>query len=159
MPMGALSRERLAGPLRRHGVSVDGVDYGLLAGQLEFQPVRGMLMGFMDMVFEAGGRYWLLDWKSNHLGNTASCYDRERMESTMVENRYHLQYLLYLAALDRHLALRVPGYTYQAHFGGVIYLFLRGVEPGDGETGIYRTRPPETLIRELTKAIAGEGAA
>ncbi|TCD48935.1 exodeoxyribonuclease V subunit beta [Chlorobium sp. N1] len=155
MPMGAVSRERLAGPLRRHGVAAEGVEYGRLAAQLEFTPARGMLMGFMDMVLEADGRFWLIDWKSNHLGNTAADYGRSRMEAAMEEHRYHLQYLLYLAALNRHLARRVPGYAYATHFGGVVYVFLRGVGGEEG-SGIYQVRPSEALIEELSAAIAGK---
>jgi exodeoxyribonuclease V beta subunit len=158
MPMSLLHCDALQEPLRRHGLIAEGADYRKLAESLEFQPATGMLMGFMDMVFEAGGRFWLLDWKSNHLGNSAADYGQEGMEAAMDEHRYHLQYLFYLAALNRHLTLRVPGYTYRTHFGGVLYVFLRGVDGEGAGTGLYRVRPPARLIEELTMAIAGEAA-
>ncbi|ABB23859.1 exodeoxyribonuclease V subunit beta [Pelodictyon luteolum] len=158
MPMSLLQTEALQNPLRRHGLMPEGADYRKLADSLEFQPATGMLLGFMDMVFEAGGRFWLLDWKSNHLGNRASDYAQDGMEAAMEEHRYHLQYLFYLSALNRHLTLRVPGYTYRTHFGGVLYVFLRGVDGKGRGTGLYRVRPPAGLIEELTLAIAGEFA-
>jgi exodeoxyribonuclease V beta subunit len=96
----------------------------------------------------------VLDWKSNHLGNTIEEYHRDRLEKAMQENLYQLQYLLYTVALDRYLTLRVPGYRYDTHFGGAIYVFLRGVSAEKGEAcGIYRDLPPIELIRELQELL------
>jgi len=73
----------------------------------------------------------------------------------MAEHGYHLQYLLYAVALHRYLGQRLPDYGYERHFGGALYLFVRGVRPGwatsDGTpTGIYRDRPPRQLIEQLS---------
>ncbi|MCV4784122.1 hypothetical protein OFM36_32285, partial [Escherichia coli] len=71
----------------------------------------------------------MLDWKSNHLGESPSAYGRDRLAAVMAREGYHLQALLYLVALHRHLALRLPGYDAQQHLGGAVYLFVRGVRP------------------------------
>ncbi len=144
--------------LARHGVIPGGVDLALLAEVLQFRPVKGMLMGFMDMVFEVKGRYYLLDWKSNHLGNTLEDYGPEKMKKAMDTNLYPLQYLLYSVALNRYLSLRIERYSYSKHFGGVIYVFLRGVSQNSGEkTGFFRDRPDDGLIRELTNILIEQG--
>ena len=153
-PLKRIISSRLAEVLSRHGIIPAGTDPAAAAQSLDFSPVKGMLMGFMDMVFEADGRFWLLDWKSNHLGNAIEEYRRERLGKAMIENLYPLQYLLYTVALDRFLSLRVPGYRYETHFGGVIYVFLRGVSAGSGEAyGFFRDLPSEELIRELRELL------
>ena len=160
-PLKRITAPDLAKVLVRHGIIQAGSDPAAALQALDFAPVKGMLMGFMDMVFEAQGRYYLLDWKSNHLGNSVEEYRRERLDRPMQDNLYRLQYLLYTVALDRFLALRVPGYRYETHFGGTIYVFLRGVSAERGEEfGFYRDLPPVVLIRELGELlveIAGEG--
>ena len=114
-------------------------------------------MGFIDMVFEREGKYYLVDWKSNHLGNTIENYGQEAMKEAMGNNLYALQYLLYTVALNRYLSLRVKDYSYATHFGGVIYVFLRGASTEYGETtGFYRDRPSEELILELTQLLIDE---
>ena len=53
-------------------------------------------------------------------------------------------------ALHRYLTLRVPGYSYESHFGGVRYLFVRGMHPGAGAAcGVYADRPQAALIEAL----------
>jgi exodeoxyribonuclease V beta subunit len=157
-PLRHITSPRLAEVLVKHGVIPSGTDPAAALQALDFAPVKGMLMGFMDMVFEAQGRFWLLDWKSNHLGNSVEEYRRERLDRAMQENLYRLQYLLYTVALDRYLALRVPGYRYDTHFGGAIYVFLRGVSAERGEEfGLYRDLPPEALIRELGELLVETG--
>jgi exodeoxyribonuclease V beta subunit len=103
---------------------------------LDFREVRGMLKGFIDLVFRHEGRYYLLDYKSNWLGESAEAYTREAMAAAMQSHRYDLQYQLYTLALHRYLRHRIADYDYERHFGGVIYLFLRGVEPGNPQQGI-----------------------
>ncbi|OED41367.1 exodeoxyribonuclease V subunit beta [Endozoicomonas sp. (ex Bugula neritina AB1)] len=127
------------------------------AGELEFMQVKGMLKGFIDLTFEYQGRWYVLDYKSNHLGNSSENYSRYNMAQVMVEHRYDLQYQLYSLALHRLLKQRVPDYDYEQHFGGVIYLFLRGVQPDDSERhGIYDHRPEQSFIEALDQLFAGE---
>lgn len=121
---------------------------------LSFATVQGMLKGFIDLVFEWQGRWYLLDYKSNHLGMSPADYSRSALEQAMAEHRYDLQYQLYSLALHRLLALRLPGYDFEQHFGGVFYLFLRGMPQG----GIFHTRPSRELVLGLDRLFS-EGAA
>ncbi len=123
---------------------------------LDFRQVRGMLKGFIDLVFRHEGRYYLLDYKSNWLGEDREAYTRPAMEQAMRAHRYDLQYQLYSLALHRYLRHRLADYDYDRHFGGVIYLFLRGMDGQEGEQGIFTTRPVRPLIDGLDQLFAGE---
>ena len=127
------------------------------AGELQFHHMKGMLKGFIDLTFEYQGRWYVLDYKSNWLGNTISDYSRNAMKKVMVEHRYDLQYQLYSLALHRLLRQRVPDYDYDIHFGGAIYLFLRGVQMNDPEQhGIFSHKPSFELINGLDQLFRGE---
>lgn len=123
---------------------------------LDFRQVRGMLKGFIDLVFRHEGRYYLLDYKSNWLGEDREDYTRPAMEQAMRAHRYDLQYQLYSLALHRYLRHRLADYDYDRHFGGVIYLFLRGMDGQEGGQGIFTTRPVRPLIDGLDQLFAGE---
>ena len=123
---------------------------------LDFRQVRGMLKGFIDLVFRHEGRYYLLDYKSNWLGEDREAYTRPAMEQAMRAHRYDLQYQLYSLALHRYLRHRLADYDYARHFGGVIYLFLRGMDGQEGGQGIFTTRPVRPLIDGLDQLFAGE---
>src|SRR3990172_7062583 len=108
------------------------------------------MKGLIDFVLENDGRFYIVDYKSNWLGPTASHYDRENVAEAMVREAYALQYLIYSVALHRYLKQRVPGYDYDRHFGGVFYLFLRGITDSLGpDYGIFRDRPTLALIDAL----------
>lgn len=128
--------------------------FGYAGPRLTFSRLEGYLKGFIDLVFEHRGCFYILDWKSNHLGCAASDYAAGRVTAAMAEHGYHLQYLLYAVALDRYLRRRIPGYRYESHFGGVLYLFVRGVRPawrnGDGSAaGVHAHVPPHEAILQL----------
>ncbi|MGK1200243.1 exodeoxyribonuclease V subunit beta [Klebsiella pneumoniae] len=123
---------------------------------LDFRQVRGMLKGFIDLVFRHEGRYYLLDYKSNWLGEDREAYTRPAMVQAMRAHRYDLQYQLYSLALHRYLRHRLADYDYDRHFGGVIYLFLRGMDGQEGGQGIFTTRPVRPLIDGLDQLFAGE---
>ena len=123
-------------------------------GRLNFHPTRGFMRGFVDLVFRYGGRFYLVDWKSNHLGNSIEDYHQEALVQAMLRDYYLLQYHLYTVALDRYLALRLPDYHYDRDFGGIFYIFLRGVDPVAGARyGVYRDRPPQELIAALVAGL------
>jgi len=150
LPAPHLAAGELAALMREYGYPVPPLSFGVLAGYLR---------GFIDLVFEQGGRFYLLDWKSNHLGHSAAAYAAEPVARAMEEHGYHLQYLLYAVALHRYMARRLPGYQYKDHFGGALYLFVRGVRPGwtaaDGTaTGVHFDRPPLQLIQRLSALFA-----
>jgi exodeoxyribonuclease V beta subunit len=119
--------------------------------RLTFAPVEGFLKGFIDMVFEHGGRYYLVDWKSNLLGEHLDAYAPQSLGRIMTESYYFLQYHLYVLALDQLLRRRRPDYDYTHHFGGAYYIFLRGL--GRGANGIFHDRPDVNLIARLRQAL------
>ncbi len=122
---------------------------------LEFSPLRGYMKGFIDLVFEADGRFYLVDYKSNWLGAEPAAYRRSRLDEAMARESYVLQYLIYIVALHRYLRLRLPDYDYERHFGGVFYLFLRGMDPALGsDCGVFRDRPSLALVEALDALMA-----
>jgi exodeoxyribonuclease V beta subunit len=129
--------------------------------ELDFAEFEGFLRGFLDLVFYKGGQFFVLDYKSNHLGSRYADYERPKLQTVMESHHYLLQALLYSVATHRYARARLPGYRYSAHFGGVSYLFLRGVDPEQplSKRGVYFFRPSERLIEDLSRALAGEGAA
>jgi len=102
---------------------------GYALPRLAFATLRGFLKGFIDLVFEHEGRYFILDWKSNHLGDAPAAYGPQPLAAAMRDQAYHLQHLLYGVALDRYLRTRIPDYRFETHFGGAVYLFVRAVRP------------------------------
>ena len=145
LPASGLDARALAATLRRHGYD---------AGALAFGRLEGYLRGFIDLVYKHQGRFHVLDWKSNHLGWSAADYAAAKIADAMAQQGYQLQYLLYTVALHRYLRQRLQGYDYEKHFGGVSYLFVRGVRPAwtnaDGSAaGVYFHRPSLAVIEEL----------
>jgi len=126
-------------------------DLRRLTERLEFREVHGMMTGSIDMVFEQGGRYYLIDWKTNHLGWTPDDYAQTPLRQEMERCLYPLQYLIYTVALHRHLTARLPGYDYDRHGGGVFYLFLRGIDRRSPGQGVHADRPPRTLVERLNQ--------
>jgi len=112
--------------------------------------VEGFLKGFIDLIFEFDGRFYIVDWKSNSLGHRVEDYGPAALQREIEERGYDLQYHLYIVALDKYLRARLAGYDYEKHFGGVRYIFLRGVTPEQPELGIFRDRPPGGEIARLS---------
>ena len=155
-PIGGLDAQALSSLVRRHGFA-DSRRVLDAFSQLAFARIEGFMKGFIDLVFASEGRFYLLDYKSNWLGEDISAYAREHLEAAMLAHHYHLQYLFYCLALHRYLRQRLPDYDYDRHFGGVFYLFLRGIQSQAGcEFGVYRERPPKSFIQALDARI-GEG--
>jgi exodeoxyribonuclease V beta subunit len=116
----------------------------------------GYVWGFIDLVYRFRGRYYLLDWKSNRL----PAYGPAELARSMAEARYDVQYKLYALAIDRWLAGLVPGYDFETHFGGVQYLYLRGLrpdaDPAGPPPGVFAIRPGASEVRgEYAAALAG----
>ena len=114
---------------------------------LEPDTLNGMLKGFIDLVVEHEGRFYVLDWKSNHLGADDAAYTEAAMGEAVLEKRYDVQYCLYLLALHRLLAARLPDYDIERHLGGALYVFLRGTRAPS--RGVHAERPPSELILAL----------
>jgi exodeoxyribonuclease V beta subunit len=146
LPAQYLTASDLAAAMRDHGYPVPTLDFGLL---------EGYLRGFIDLVFEHEQRFYVLDWKSNHLGDGPDQYGQTHLHAAMTVNGYHLQYLLYTVAVHRYLQQRMAGYQYDTHFGGVLYLFVRGVRPGwrdaaGAATGVYAHKPTLACVQRLS---------
>ena len=109
---------------------------------------QGYMKGFIDLVFRHAGRWYIVDYKSNWLGASAEDYTPERLAEAMRAHRYDLQMCIYTAALKRALALREPQLDWQAGFGGVFYLFLRGMA-ANSPAGIYFARPGDDDIADF----------
>jgi exodeoxyribonuclease V beta subunit len=129
---------------------------------LETGALRGFIKGFIDMIVLHGGRYWIIDWKSNHLGDAAENYGAAPLAEAMAHHAYHLQALVYVVALHRYLRARLADYDYETHVGGYLYLFVRGVRPvwrdGDAASGVHRGRPPLELVEALDRVMSGGAA-
>jgi exodeoxyribonuclease V beta subunit len=113
--------------------------------QLNFEQLNGYLKGFIDLIFEYQGQYFVADYKSN----TLESYSEEHMLTAMADSHYYLQYLLYSVALHRYLQQRVTNYNYNTHFGGVYYLFIRGMSEEHQGSGVFYDLPEFSLINAL----------
>ena len=166
-PLGcALSEVATYLPEMEFWFPVDGFSSGMLdalcrehilPGQsrsaLPARDLHGMVKGFADLVFEHDGKYWVLDYKSNALGESDAAYHAGAMHQAMLEHRYDVQAVIYLLALHRLLRQRL-GDAYQPvqHLGGAVYLFLRGI--AGPEAGCCCIAPPLALLDRLDGLLA-----
>jgi exodeoxyribonuclease V beta subunit len=163
------------GELLREHLPADDVLVGytdrLTGDALGRQSLRGYLSGSVDAVLRVGGRYLVVDYKTNWLGEadralTSADYDRARMTEAMLHSDYPLQALLYSVVLHRFLRWRQPSYDPAAHLGGVLYLFVRGMCGAntpvvDGHpAGVFSWDPPAALVTALSDLLdVGRAAA
>ncbi len=117
------------------------------SGELE-----GIMNGKMDMFFEHNGQYFVLDWKSNFLGDQLADYEPAALAAAMSDHNYHLQYLVYSLAITKYLTTRLPHFNYERDFGGVIYVFMRGVRKDSG-SGIYFVKPSPAKLDLLSSIL------
>ena len=116
-----------------------------------------ILRGFIDLVFEHAGRYYIADWKSNRL---AGGYGQDAMAHEIEAAGYELQYRLYTIATLRWLKrLLGDGFDPELHFGGALYIFIRGVGSGE-QNGVFHVPaqqllPLKTLQATVEKQIGG----
>ncbi len=114
----------------------------------------GFLKGFIDLFFRMNNRYYLIDWKSNHLGNSYSNYVPDILKTTMQEHQYIFQLNLYTLALTRYLKSRLPDFDYNRDFGGAYYIFLRGIQADPtANTGIYFQKPDAAVVAQMEQRI------
>ncbi|HNP01783.1 MAG TPA: 3'-5' exonuclease, partial [Agitococcus sp.] len=122
--------------------------YGIAVGELPYQTITGFLKGSIDLVFQHQGQYFIADYKSNHLGHQLEHYQSDKLHETMFSHGYNLQAAIYSLALHRWLSSQLRDYQPERHFGGVFYLFLRGMNV-HGTEGIYHWQPNLKLLDEL----------
>jgi exodeoxyribonuclease V beta subunit len=128
------------------------------AQRLKPEKFAGYLNGFVDLVFFWQGQYFIADYKSNHLGDKLADYAPEQLIEVMSDSHYYLQYLLYVCAWHRHMQSRQgASYDYTRDFGGVLYLFIRGISSQQSNCGVYQDIPSIELIEALN-ATLGLGA-
>lgn len=113
----------------------------------------GMLKGFIDLIFEYKGKFYVADYKSNYLGDKLSDYTQQAMQDKNRKSFYDLQYLIYSVALHRYLKINKSDYDFTKDFGGVYYLYLRGMKDGHG---VYQAKPSFETIESLDKLFAGD---
>ena len=119
--------------------------------------MQGYLTGFVDLFCEHRGRYYILDYKTNYLGDSVSDYAPDNLVRAMEAHNYGLQYWIYTLVLHRHLTNVLPAYTYEDRFGGVMYLFVRGMEPARPGSGIYFSLPDKGILDRLSVCVEGGG--
>ncbi len=152
-PAESLDFAALRRVLAQHGFPDVALEAGIL---------RGFVKGFIDMIVEHDGRFWIVDWKSNHLGDTPADYDAASVNEAMASHAYHLQALFYVVALHRYLRLRIRDYAFERHIGGYLYLFIRGVRPdwrdGPYPAGVHVGKPSLDLIDAIDTLMLGVAA-
>jgi exodeoxyribonuclease V beta subunit len=156
-PLKSISTKKLNNIFAKYAGPDLSTDFPERIERLDFTPVRGFMKGFIDMVFQFQGQFYLVDWKSNLLGSGLEYYDQKGLTKAMKDEFYSVQCHIYTVALNQYLQLRLPDYTYDTHFGGAYYIFLRGVDPSKGtEFGIYRERPSGKFIHTLCTSLIDE---
>ena len=121
---------------------------GVGSGEILEIESNGFLKGLMDLIFRFDGKFYLLDWKSNQLNGHKDGFTPDAIESEMMDHHYILQYHLYLVGLVRFLRSRIQDFDYKTHFGGVYYLFVRGMGNGSGR-GIFYDLPDVLDLEKL----------
>ena len=158
-PVDGLDRDRLCAVLAEHGYPAPFARTGTDESSEPPASIHGFLRGFIDLVVEHAGRWYVVDYKSNWLGPEPGDYGPEALAEAMRAGGYTLQSLIYLVALHRYLAVRLPGYDCEHHVGGAFYLFVRGIDPAVGtRRGVYFDRPSTACLRALDDCFRGSGS-
>jgi len=122
---------------------------GSFREQLPRERLAGFMRGFIDLIVRWQGHYYVLDYKTNWLGDSLSNYAPAALADAVRAAGYDLQYLLYCLAVHRHLRVRLgDGYDFARDFGGVCYVYLRGLDES-GQHGVYVDRPSPSMISAL----------
>ena len=130
-------------------------NYGINHNISNKTSLKGYLKGFIDVVFYIDNKYYIIDWKSNYIGPEEDSYHQDNLALEMEKNLYYLQYLIYTVALIRYLKNIKKDFDYKKDFGGVYYIFIRGINE-ENNNGIYFDKPEETIIKKLDKIIGDD---
>lgn len=141
---------------------VDKDKLSLINQQLPaYGELRGMMHGFIDLIFshqddKGNDKYYVSDYKSSYLGDKFSDYEVDKLNEHIIANFYDLQFLIYSLALHRYLARRVENYDFDCHFGGVYYLYLRGMSKQNTDfNGVFYQTLNKSLMAELDDIFKG----
>ncbi|MDT0605299.1 exodeoxyribonuclease V subunit beta [Thalassotalea castellviae] len=157
-PLKQSSTRQLAQILKNHRqTSPYGVLENTLINLPNFTQLKGMMHGFIDLIFEHQGKYYLGDYKSNYLGDNYLDYQNEALQNDIVKHHYDLQYLIYSLALHRYLRVTLTDYQPKRDFGGVYYLYLRGMtnEEQHKNCGVYYRQISAQELESLDNLFAG----
>jgi exodeoxyribonuclease V beta subunit len=138
-PVTNLSADRIISEIRK---DVDPV-------QSKKESISGFMKGFIDLIFRYKGKFYILDYKSNFLGYELEDYSSEKLQEAIFSSNYDLQYHIYTVALYKFLKQRLPEFEYNQHFGGVLYLFLRGIDSEQSGSGVFFDKPKEEIIKRI----------
>lgn len=130
----------------------------LTVQRANFYKLTGFMKGFIDLVFEDQGQFYVVDYKSNHLGNSGSDYQSKQLKKAMVAHDYPLQYLIYSVALHRYLKLRLVDYDPEKHLGGVYYLFIRGMKAEWQQAGIFYDKLDVAVLEAFDACLQQAGS-
>jgi len=120
--------------------------------KLGFNSFQGFMKGFIDLIFEFNNKWYIVDYKSNFLGDSYNDYSIDAMNTAMADHHYFLQYHIYVIALHKYLQFRLKDYDYNEHFGGVFYLFIRGMHPEQSPLqGVFFDQPDCDFIHKLSE--------
>jgi len=165
-PMNANSADELTNLLTEHrkggNIHPDMTEALSSSVQLPYyQKLKGMMHGFIDLIFEQNGKFYVCDYKSTFLGEDFSFYTQKMMRADIEHNHYDLQYLIYSLALHRYLAFSLPDYDPEQHFGGIYYLYLRGLtnDPSYKGAGVYYRDIDVDELKLLDTLFTGEHVA
>ena len=149
-PLRTFTTKKLSKVFSEHsGINIPA-DFSSRLEKLTFLPSEGFMKGYIDLVFRKSDKFYLVDWKSNYLGNNIEDYSKDSIDEIMNRDLYVLQYHLYLIALHQYLRLHISEYSYESDFGGVFYIFLRGMDSSRGpKFGVYKDLPSQDLIYAL----------
>jgi len=120
---------------------------------LNLKGLTGLLKGFIDLTVCVNGQYYVIDYKSNYLGNRFEDYHSDKIFDAMTEHNYHLQLIIYSYALHKWLSLKLEDYCYDEHVAGGMYLFLRGMSQTHIGKGIYSYKVPFEVIEYIDNAL------
>lgn len=121
---------------------------------------KGFMKGSLDLVAKFttkhGDKFFMIDYKSNYLGDSFGDYTQDSILKSIFEARYDVQILFYSLALYRFLKCTLHDFSYEKDFGGVMYLYLRGMNSNDTVSpGQFYVRPSEELIKRLSDLFDG----
>ena len=159
LPVQGLDCSRLGARMAEHGYPDPFARAAQTGANAASPPIHGFLRGFVDLVVEHAGRWYVVDYKSNWLGPGPGDYVPEALGAAMREGGYTLQSLIYLVALHRYLAVRLPEYDHERNLGGAFYLFVRGIDPATGMgRGVYFDRPTTECLLAIDDCFRSPGS-
>jgi len=142
----------LAELLKQHGAPIAAPNYYERLAEVSSQTLQRFLRGYIDLMFQWEGRWYVADYKSN----TLPVYDAAAINEAVQREHYLLQAQLYTAAAHRYLKQRVPAYDPETQWGGALFLFVRGMRGArDAGSGVFFDRQPAVLLNAVDHWLGG----